>query len=413
MKKISKDLIKNSKCWKPSLYDGNLVNLNSWFTLRKKQVYRSIKEECVIDTNNIRCEKIELKPNLKQINILLTWFELSRIAYNLTIKKLKIDNTIKDRKMRDIIKQDMRNNLYIKSLIKNSGMYQQTLDNAVKDVYKARKTAFSNLRLKNIKFFRLRYKKKTSHIKNLVLETDALHKDGTGLKKKGLQNLYPNKLIKTNKITRLGYNSRTKKFIIYVPYDKELKVNMTRDDICALDPGIRTFQTLYAPSGVTYQFGDENNIIQKNIDKIEKVKNLKDKSWYKKYINRIREKLKNRIDDLHWKTSSFLCKNFSTILIGNMSTKGITRNNLHSKTKRMTYALSHFLFKERLKSKALEYSCIFKEVDESYTSKTCGKCGEIYDKLGSAKVFRCPKFLCFYRMHRDINGARNIYIKNK
>ena len=136
---------------------------------------------------------------------------------------------------------------------------------------------------------------------------------------------------------------------------------------------------------------------------------------YGKYVGRLREKLKNRIADLHWKTALFLCKNFDTILVGNMSTKGITKKSLHLRgsTKRLTYALSHFLFKERLKSKASEYNCIVKIVDESYTSKTCGKCGELNENLGGSKVFKCPQYMCLYRMDRDIHGARNIYIKNK
>ena len=411
--KISKELIQSSKCWKPSLHNGYLQDTNSWFTLRKKQMYKDTEKESIIDTTNIRCEKVQIKPTIKQINVLLTWFELSRIAYNLTINKLRKDNTIAFRPMRNKIKQAMRDDSYINSLVKNSGIYQHTLDNAVKDVYKARKTAFANLKGKNIKFFRMRYKKQKHHIKNLVIETTELDKLGKGFKKEGLKDLQPNITIKTNKTVRLGYNSRNKKFTIYVPYEKKTEVKLNRNDICALDPGIRTFQTLYSPEGITYQFGDENDIIQKDIDKIEKVKEFKDKSWYKKYTSRIRERIQNRIADLHWKVSSFLCKNFNTILIGNMSTKGIVKNNLHKKTKRMVYALSHYLFKERLKSKAEEYSCKFKIVDESYTSKTCGNCGEIHDNLGSSEKFQCPKQSCYYRMHRDIHGARNIYIKNK
>ena len=415
MKKIEKTLIRNSYDWKPCLHNGFLQNSNSWFSLRKKHMFKIDEPEKKIETQNIRCKTIQIKPTIKQRNTLLTWFELSRIAYNLTIKNLRKNNTIKDRAMRDIIKQEMRNNLYISSLIKKSGIYQQTLDNAVKDVYKARKTGISNIKSKNIKFFRLRYKSQKHHIKNLVLETDALNHLGTGLKKRGLENLSPSETIKRDKITRLGYNSRTKQFNLFMPYEKKTETQLYRRKICALDPGIRTFQTLYSPSGITYQFGDEKNIIKKNIDRIEKVKLLKDKSWYKKYVNRLRTKLKNRITDMHWKVSSFLCKNFDTILVGNMSTKGIVKKSviLHNTTKRMTYALSHYLFKERLQSKAQEYNCIVKIVDESYTSKTCGGCGEIKDDLGSAKEFQCSKPLCYYKMHRDIHGARNIYIKNK
>ena len=415
MKKISKSLIQNSNAWSPSLHNGFLVNSNSWFTLRKKQSSRISQPEKLIETSNIRCKLIHLKPNLKQRNILLTWFELSRLTYNLTLTLLNKGVNLPKLKMRDKIKQEIRKNSYLYDLQKKCGIYQQTLDFSVFDVFKARKTAFTNLRSKNIKFFRLRYKKQSHHIKTLVFNpNNSFNTAGTGFKKIGLENLYPSEKIVSNKDTRMGYNSRTKQFTLYVPYDKEIKEFVKRNDICTLDPGIRTFQTLYSPSGTTYQFGDEKGTIKKNINRIEKVKLLKDKKWYKTYVNRLREKLKNRIADLHWKTASFLCKNFNTILVGNMSTKGIVKKslNLHSSTKRMTYALSHFLFKQRLSSKADEYNCIFKEVDESYTSKTCGKCGEINENLGSSKKFECPQHMCLYKMDRDIHGARNIYIKN-
>jgi putative transposase len=49
-------------------------------------------------------------------------------------------------------------------------------------------------------------------------------------------------------------------------------------------------------------------------------------------------------------------------------------------------------------------------VNESYTSKTCGKCGEINNKLGSQSIFKCKT--CKIEIDRDINAARNICIKN-
>lgn len=411
MKKISKSLIKKSTTWKPFITSNKLINSNSWFSHLESKFLREPTTSNEVNTENIRCKKVQLNPNRVQRNILLTWFELSRITYNITLKLLNQEKLSK-LKMRDKVKEHMRENVHLYGIQKNSNVYQQTIDFSVFDVFKAQKSAFANLKNKNIKFFKLRYKKQKHHLKTLVLDPTIFNVAGMGFKKKNLENLCPSELIVSNRATRMGYNTRTKKFTLYIPYDKKVNGSFVRYNVCALDPGIRTFQTLYSPSGLTCKIGDDNQIIKKNIDKIEKVKELKDKNWYKKYVSRLREKLKNRINDLHWKTASFLCKNFNTILVGNMSTKGVVSNklNLHSSTKRMTYALSHFLFKEKLKSKALEYNCIYKEVDESYTSKTCGGCGELNENLGSSKIFNCN--LCFYKMDRDIHGARNIYIKN-
>lgn len=89
MKKISKALIQKSLSWQPSLHEGFLNESNSWFSLRKKQRFRSDNIDQSIETTNIRCKKVQLNPNLKQRNILLTWFELSRLTYNLIVKLLK------------------------------------------------------------------------------------------------------------------------------------------------------------------------------------------------------------------------------------------------------------------------------------------------------------------------------------
>lgn len=47
---------------------------------------------------------------------------------------------------------------------------------------------------------------------------------------------------------------------------------------------------------------------------------------------------------------------------------------------------------------------------EEYTSQTCGVCGELNKELKDSEVFKCNK--CNLIIDRDINGARNIYIKN-
>jgi IS605 OrfB family transposase len=411
--KIPIECIKNSNYWKPSVKSTSF-NSNSWFSLKGYKSDLIPKTKKVINSLSIRCKKITLTPNVKERNIILTWLKLYRLTYNMTIKYIKRNPNEKNTKfnLRNKIKELRTANPVMYGLIKSVKCPVHTLDNAVFDVIKARKTAFTNLKLGNIKYFKLRYNKQSHHLQTLVLEPTVFNKNGTGLKNKILKNLNPSTVIKTTKDTRLQYNYKTKQMILFVPYDKHITDSIARNDVCSLDPGIRTFQTIYSPSGKWFQVEDSKKIITDNIRKIENVKEFNDKAWYKKYITRIRKKLKNKIDDLHWKTSVFLCRNFNNILIGNMSTKSIVKksNNLHSSTKRLTYALSHFQFKERLKSKAEEYNVTVKIVDESYTSKTCGGCGELNEMLGSNKIFKCD--VCQYILQRDIHGARNILIKN-
>ena len=54
------------------------------------------------------------------------------------------------------------------------------------------------------------------------------------------------------------------------------------------------------------------------------------------------------------------------------------------------------------------------ECDESYTSKTCGYCGVINDKLGSSKEFKCKANTCPQKhlsSDRDIHAARSILLR--
>ena len=72
-------------------------------------------------------------------------------------------------------------------------------------------------------------------------------------------------------------------------------------------------------------------------------------------------------------------------------------------------ALSHYEFKERLKSTAKYYGRKVYECGEAYTSKTCGNCGEIDDDLNGKKIYKCRN--CKIKLDRDINGARNILLR--
>jgi transposase len=196
----------------------------------------------------------------------------------------------------------------------------------------------------------MRYKKYSSPNKVLVLEPITFNKTGNGLKKKGFQNLNPSKDIKTTKNVRLCYSSVSGKYILHIPYDKEMKTSLIRKTVCSLDPGIRTFQTLYSPDKSVIEIGDVNSVIDKNIKAISNSRKNKRKRKYRK-------KLQNNIKNMHWKVCKYICTKFKKIQIGNMSTKSIVKKGecLNKSVKTKTYALSHYMFKLRLQSKCEEY----------------------------------------------------------
>jgi len=70
--------------------------------------------------------------------------------------------------------------------------------------------------------------------------------------------------------------------------------------------------------------------------------------------------------------------------------------------------LQHYKFKGRLRHKCKEYSSKLKDCTEEYTSKTCTRCGQI-NEVGCSEIYKCSG--CKLVIDRDINGARNIYLK--
>ena len=77
-------------------------------------------------------------------------------------------------------------------------------------------------------------------------------------------------------------------------------------------------------------------------------------------------------------------------------------------TKRLLMMFSFHSFKEKLKNKCSMYNKKLIIVDESYTSCTCGRCGNI--KRTKLEVYSCDE--CGLVIDRDATGSRNIFIKN-
>jgi putative transposase len=86
-----------------------------------------------------------------------------------------------------------------------------------------------------------------------------------------------------------------------------------------------------------------------------------------------------------------------------------SKRKLHTKTARQMLTWGHYRFECHLKQVAQKRGVVVIDVNESYTSKTCTKCGFKHDKLGGSKTFKCPN--CGHEHDRDWGGARNIMIR--
>ena len=92
-----------------------------------------------------------------------------------------------------------------------------------------------------------------------------------------------------------------------------------RKEYCSLDPGIRSFQTVYSDDSVI-QIKIKKEMISSLQKKIDNFKSLRDRKIikqkrFKRTERSIYFRLNNLIDDLHHKTIDFLTKTFKYIIL--------------------------------------------------------------------------------------------------
>jgi len=124
-------------------------------------------------------------------------------------------------------------------------------------------------------------------------------------------------------------------------------------------------------------------------------------------------RLRYKIDEAHKKLATYLCRNVRIVLLPKFETSRTVRNadrSISAVTARKMMNWEHYRFRKMLLYKAaLSSSCQVNTCDEHYTSKTCGSCGEPHHNLEKNKNFVCLH--CHYEADRDINAARNIFLR--
>jgi putative transposase len=81
-------------------------------------------------------------------------------------------------------------------------------------------------------------------------------------------------------------------------------------------------------------------------------------------------------------------------------------NKISKSSPRIYNLMAHGEFREKLLYKAQDHDTKIIVGNESYTTKTCGNCRIINEKVGGNKVFHCTH--CGLRAHRYVHAARNI-----
>jgi putative transposase len=289
----------------------------------------------------------------------------------------------------------------------------QVKGNAIKEAYHAYfagiKKAKQIGKPANFSFRSRKTPMQSCYIPKTAVKPEGIYPRVSG---KGLH--YRESLPKTILDSRLVYQYG--EWFLSVPHKVKTRVAENQGRIVSLDPGIRTFQTFYSETSAGWIGYDDFGRIKRLcywldnlISRTTKQMNAKRKRAMKKAQSRIRKKIKNVVKELHNKTARFLVDNFDVILLPTFETKAMASRLgvLMSKTVRAMLTWSHYKFKVHLKNKALETGKTVIDVNESYTSKTVSWNGENVN-VGGSRVIRSGGIT----LDRDLNGARNIFIRS-
>lgn len=420
--KINKDLIKNSKYYIPDIYKIPKNNESgTWFDIKQYNFDPKYYVSKNINNDKFKsvkiCKQIQLYPNDEQKKLIKIWMEVSRIVYNLTVSYLRNNKIESFYNIRKKI-----HNLYsinIRQYIIEYSVPCTILDNAIHDVIKAYKTSFSLLKTKQINHFRIRFKKISNPIKTIAIEKQAFNKDRTGFFTRylGRDMKSSEELSIVSTTCRLTYSHIKNKFILSVPIDKKCNPINGEQKLCSIDPGNKTFLTTYSPDGECYKIFNRDsrtrlsNLLRRRIKLLKLKKNTKLRKFSKAVLKN-NNTIMNLVKELHYKSALYLLNRFNVIYLGNLSTKSITSKSkkMYSFEKLYTYAISHYKFQTILEHKAREFNADINIVNEAYTTMTCGNCSNLNKNVGCSRIFNCLD--CGISIDRDLNGARNILIKN-
>ena len=206
--------------------------------------------------------------------------------------------------------------------------------------------------------------------------------------------------------------------VAFDPEKKDIK-------ICALDPGVRTFNTVFDNQGIVTEMApkDVGRIYRlcahadklqcRIVEKPEQGMRSKKRCRLRKAWLRLLQRIRFLVKDCHRKCAKYLCSGYDVVFIPDFNSKSMTEKSrgyrrMTNKVARALMNWSHYTFRQVLKAKAAETGTKVVVMTEEYTTVTCGHCGHVRSKFGG-KTFCCPQ--CGMTCDRDVNGARNILIK--
>ena len=408
----------------------------------------------------MKLDKLEMKSfhvrlyfDTLQKQVLRQWMGVSRIIYNNIIAKFKQDNNKPKKKdVRQWIKDNDKSFDWFKQVPYN--IKDETITQALAAIegYKTRVSQGNNggiLGFRTKKDLRqvLPIREQNINFKNFSFYNTTMEdccKKINGAYKKTLKKSHQRLENKKNNIkTCLNIDQKWSDAVLcfhkklgnwtlnarytHLPIVRDDQSD--KDDIVAIDPGVKTFATIYSPSlncvwkigqGDFYRLRRLSIAYYKAVSRLDKLKGKerrRKKHSADKVIHRILFKISNLKNELHKKLANWLISTFDVIILPPFNEKScLSKKKLkkwtYKETRKDILNFSHGKFRERMKYECWKHGKKLILLNEAYTTKCCTSCGWKNNKVGNKDVFICKNQYCnMYSIDRDVNGARNICLK--
>lgn len=441
--------------------NNSIINIDKIIKTKKIKIYPTKQQICILDNWFNECTKV-YNFCIKKYNKNKSFFEKMDISIKMKIFEELYKNTDKNAPY-DVLTDEIRSFLSnLKSCLSNLKNKNIThFELKTKDISKSQSILIPKTAIKLNGVYKS-HLGKMKGLEKIKLNLNSIN-DSRLIYDKREKTYFlciPQWEIKEVKKTKLRVVSLDPGEKIFMSYFSEIGyghigINM-RNDILKIEKKIRRYQRILGNRINENKIINNKRRIDHKIDKIKekyKTKNkkfkltkiresykLKNNKKIQQKINRCYKKIQNKVKELHNKTALYLCKNYDRILIPVFETQNMLRNTnklkehlnkiyiekgkeeckkevkkiykkkrLNKRVKFVLNSLSHYKFRMHLAQKCVEYGSEMVEVTEEYTSVTCTNCGTISNSYSKKREKHC---CCGYKIDRDINGARNIMLKN-
>jgi putative transposase len=394
-------------------------NVKAWFPIKWKplqfqnsnNISFPLSQQQPINLGLIRTKKLLLKPSKEQKILLKQWMGAYRWVYNHTV--MEMENEYKTKKT--TTKYQKGRKLWYNTFCENNKWLVEIPPNIC---YEAMRNAshdyvmFIKKLVKGGKSSPPRCKKQTQ--KTFPILSGCINTNGIYTRRLGKM-FCKEKIPKTDKTCRVmcEYN----KWYLLIPVEIERQQTDSQWLACSIDPGIRTFVTVFSMNGIA-KIGDGAFkrvmrlciTLDKLLSEITKAHGAR-KARLRRVANSIRRKVRNLVDDMHYQSLGWLFRKYNTLIIPECDFTSAIRKSMNRKIQkksvRSLLGWAFVRFKQRAISVAQRLGKQVLIVNEAYTSKTANWTGEIVHNLGGRRTIRSGG-LC---LDRDINGALGIYLK--